>query len=392
MITVEEATALVLGLAHAPVPEEIAIGDALGRVMVAPALARLTQPPFDSAAMDGYALRDADLGSPLEVIGESSAGHPWDGTPRPGTAIRIFTGAPVPAGYDRVVMQEIVTREGDRITIAPVGDNRNIRARGNDFAEGFAFRPARPLAPADLALLAAMNVARISVARRPVVAVMAGGDELVRPGEIPGPGQIICSNDLAIAAIAREAGAETRILPIARDTEESLRAGFAAAGDADLIVTIGGASVGDHDLVGKVAAGLGMERAFYKIAMRPGKPLMAGRIGAAAMLGLPGNPVSSIVCAMLFLKPLIAAMQGLSPAQLYHSARLTAPLPPEGDRMHFQRARLEPATDLPGISAFADQDSARLGLLSQADALLVRPAFDPAREIGDIVRFLPLRP
>lgn len=391
MITVEEATALVLGLAQPPVAEEIALRDALGRVMIAPALARLTQPPFDSAAMDGYALRDADLPGPLRVIGESSAGHPWEGAPRQGTAIRIFTGAPVPAGYDRVVMQEIVTRDGDEITVGAVNENLNIRARGNDFAEGFAFQPARPLAPSDLSLLAAMNVARITVARRPVVAVMAGGDELVRPGEVPGPGQIICSNDLAIAAIAREAGAEARILPIARDTEDSLREGFAAARDADLIVTIGGASVGDHDLVGKVASDLGMERAFYKIAMRPGKPLMAGRIGNAAMLGLPGNPVSSIVCAMLFLKPLVAKMQGLSLAHPYQSAKLTAPLPPEGDRMHYLRAKLSLDGDELGIAAFDDQDSARLGILSQADALLVRPAFDPARAVGETVRYLPLR-
>ncbi|AGT07863.1 molybdopterin molybdotransferase MoeA [Paracoccus aminophilus] len=390
MITVDDATALVLGLARPPVAEEIAIGEALGRVMIAPAVARLTQPPFDSAAMDGYALRSADLPGPLEVIGTSSAGHPWDGTPRPGTAIRIFTGAPVPAGYDRVVMQEIVTREGDRIAVGPVTANVNIRLRGNDFAEGAEFLPRRPLAPSDLALLAAMNVPRISVARRPIVAVMAGGDELVRPGEIPGPGQIICSNDLAIAGLAREVGAEARILPIARDTEESLREGFALAEGADLVVTIGGASVGDHDLIAKVSGDLGMERAFYKLAMRPGKPLMAGRMGAAAMLGLPGNPVSSIVCAKLFMQPLLLAMQGLSPRHQPRRARLTAALPPEGDRQHYQRARLTAGPDLPGISAFADQDSARLGLLAEADALLIRPAHDPAREIGEIVEYLPL--
>lgn len=392
MITVDDATALVLGLARPPVAEEIAIGEALGRVMIAPAVARLTQPPFDAAAMDGYALRSADLPGPLEVIGTSSAGHPWDGTPRAGTAIRIFTGAPVPVGYDRVVMQEIVTREGDLIEVGAVTANVNIRLRGNDFAEGTAFLPRRPLAPSDLALLAAMNVPRISVARRPIVAIMAGGDELVRPGEIPGPGQIICSNDLAIAGLAREVGAEARILPIARDTEESLRDGFALAEGADLVVTIGGASVGDHDLIAKVSGDLGMERAFYKLAMRPGKPLMAGRMGQAAMLGLPGNPVSSIVCAKLFMQPLLLAMQGLSPRHTLRRARLTAALPPEGDRQHYQRAKLSDGDDLPGISAFADQDSARLGLMAEADALLVRPAHDPARAIGEIVNYLPLHP
>ncbi len=391
MISVDEATRLVLDLARPPEGEDLAIEDALHRVMIAPAYARLTQPPFDAAAMDGYALRSADLPGPLRVIGTAAAGQPWRGEPQPGTALRIFTGAPVPEGYDRVVMQEIVTRTGDEITVAEAGDNLNIRAKGNDFAEGFAFQPARPLAPSDLALLAAMNVARVRVARRPVVAVLAGGDELVRPGETPGPGQIICSNDIAIAGLAREAGAEVRILPIARDTEDSLRAGFSATSDADLLVTIGGASVGDHDLVAKVAADLGMERSFYKLAMRPGKPLMAGRIGQTAMLGLPGNPVSSIVCALLFLQPLIAAMQGLRLPRKIARARLAAPLPPEGERMHFLRASLSDGPELPQIAAFADQDSARLGILAEADALLIRPARDPARSAGEIVEYLPLR-
>ncbi|WP_312526636.1 gephyrin-like molybdotransferase Glp [Paracoccus sp. (in: a-proteobacteria)] len=391
MISVDEATRLVLALARPPQSEEIAIEDALHRVMIAPAVAQMTQPPFDAAAMDGYALRGADLPGPLRVIGTAAAGAPWSGSAQPGTAIRIFTGAPVPAGYDRVVMQEIVSREQDEITVTATTTNPNIRAKGNDFAQGFHFQPPRPLAPSDLALLAAMNVAKVTVARRPIVAVLAGGDELVRPGTQPGPGQIICSNDIAIAGLAREAGAEVRILPIARDTEESLRSGFDAARGADLLVTIGGASVGDHDLVAKVAADMGLERSFYKLAMRPGKPLMAGRIGQSAMLGLPGNPVSSIVCAILFLQPLLAAMQGLDLPRKILRARLGAELSREGNRMHFLRASLKPGLDLPEIVAFADQDSARLGILAQADALLIRPADDPARQVGEMVEYLPLR-
>ncbi len=390
MISVDEALALVLALANPPEPEEIPLDQALGRAMVAPAVARLTQPPFDAAAMDGYALRTADLPGPLPVIGTAAAGVPYAGETPPGSAIRIFTGAPVPPGYDRVVIQEIVTRDGDRITVGATGANTNIRLKGNDFHEGTGFQPARPLRPADLALLAAMNVPQVRVARRPRVAVLAGGDELVPPGSTPAPGQIISSNDLAIAALAREAGAEPLVLPLARDTEDSLRDRFARAEGCDLIVTIGGASVGDHDLIAKVSADLGMQRSFYKLAMRPGKPLMAGRMGASAMLGLPGNPVSAVVCAKLFMQPLIRAMQGLPAGPQLLRAELAQDLPPEGDRQHYHRARLAPGTGLPRIAPFPDQDSARLWLLAEADALLLRPAHDPARKAGEIVEYLPL--
>lgn len=390
MITVEMASALVLGLARSPDPETVAVQNALGRAMVEPAIAQITQPPFDSAAMDGYALRNADLPGPLTVIGTSSAGHPWAGSASPGSAIRIFTGAMVPEGYDRVVMQELVSRDGDQITVAETGSRINIRPHGTDFKEGYAFKPDRFLTPADLGFIAAMNVAEVTVARRPRVAIMAGGDELVRPGEVPGPGQIICSNDISIAALVTEAGAEPHILPIARDTEVSLRAGFQASEGFDLIVTIGGASVGDHDLVGKVAEDLGLERAFYKLAMRPGKPLMAGRMGQTAMLGLPGNPVSAMVCAILFMQPLLRAMQGIHPGPRLFRARLGTPLPPEGDRQHYLRARLTPGLDLPVITTFSNQDSGMLRILADADALLVRRAHDPAREGGEIVDFIPL--
>lgn len=391
MISADEALARVLALAGTPRLETVPLDQAAGRVLAAPAAARLTQPPFDSAAMDGYALRRADGEGPLRVIGESAAGHPWSGTPSPGTAIRIFTGAPVPEGYDCVAMQENVTREGDAIRIHSPSPQDNIRPRGNDFAIGDVIEAGRLLAAADIALLAAMNLPQVTVAARPRVAVLASGDELVLPGQTPAEGQIVSSNDLAVAALAREAGAEAQILPIARDTEASLRDSFALAKDADLIVTIGGASVGDHDLVGRVAAELGMERAFYRLAIRPGKPLMAGRIGASAMLGLPGNPVSAMVCAILFMQPLIRRMQGLSAVPALFRARLAAPLPPEGDRQHYQRAQLSPGPDLPLIRPFASQDSARLTLMSQADALLIRPAQDPARKAGEVMDYLPLR-
>lgn len=390
MISVDEATRLVLALAGTPRPQTLPLNDALGRVLVQPAVATLTQPPFDASAMDGYAVISSDLPGPLQVIGTSSAGHPWTGTARTGTAVRIFTGAPVPAGYDQVVVQEAVLREGDQITAPDAGAQRHIRPAGDDFSAGTPFFPRRPLRAADLALLAAMNLPEVTVVRRPTVAVLAGGDELIRPGQTPGPGQIICSNDIAIAALARQAGAEARILPIARDTEASLRDSFAQAADADLIVTIGGASVGDHDLIAKVAGEMGLKRAFYKLAMRPGRPLMAGEMGSSRMLGLPGNPVSAIVCAKLFMQPLLMAMQGLNGDIRLQSARLSAPLQPEGDRQHYLRAQLSKGDHLPLITSFAVQDSARLATLAQADALLLRPAFDPAREAGEIVQYISL--
>lgn len=390
MITVAEALSRVLALAPAPRPQTVPLIEAQGRALLEPAVARLTQPPFDASAMDGYALRSQDLPGPLRVIGTSAAGHPWGGQALAGTAVRIFTGAPVPAGYDHVELQENVLRDGDRITIATRSSGSNIRHQGNDFARGDQIMPKRPLSAADIGLLAAMNVPNVVVARRPVVAILPGGDELVAPGEDPGAGQIISSNDLAIAALARDAGAEIRVLPIARDTEESLITGFAAAREADLLVTIGGASVGDHDLIGKVAKDQGLEQAFYKILMRPGKPLMAGRLSHAAMLGLPGNPVSAMVCGIIFLQPLIRAMQGLPVEPPSGCARLACDLPAEGPRQHYLRASLTAGVDLPVIEPFPDQDSARLSLMSQADALLVRPPNDQARRSGDIVDYIAL--
>lgn len=391
MISVEEGLAKVLSLAHPVASEVIPLDQALGRVLTEPAVSRITQPPFDASAMDGYALRTADMDQPLTVIGEAAAGRPWTGQAASLTAIRIFTGAPVPEGYDRVVMQEHVVREGDRLRITDRSSGTNIRKAGDDFRLGEHFAPARRLTASDIALLAAMNIPAVTVAKRPRVAILAGGDELVPPGTPPQLGQIVSSNDFAIAALVREVGGEPLVLPIARDTEDSLRAGFASAAGADLLVTIGGASVGDHDLVGKVAADLGLERAFYKIAMRPGKPLMAGRLGNMPMVGLPGNPVSAIVCGILFVQPLIAAMQGLQPEQRLRKARLAADLRAEGDRQHYLRATLQEGEDLPLIHPFSSQDSARLSLMAQADALLVRPANDPPRQAGEVVSFLPLR-
>ncbi|MDJ0627209.1 MAG: molybdopterin molybdotransferase MoeA [Rhodobacter sp.] len=390
MITVDEALRHVFALAGPMPSETVPLADAAGRVLLTTATARRDQPPFPASAMDGYAVRNGDVhpGASLTVIGEASAGHRFDGTVREGQAVRIFTGAPVPNGTDRIVIQEDVTRNGTQITIGETLDpSLYVRPLGGDFKEGTELPAPRRLRAVDLALLAAMNVPEVSVARRPVVALIATGDELVMPGEVPSPDQIIASNSFGLKAMCEAEGAEVRLLPIARDNAASLRTGFGLAADADLIVTIGGASVGDHDLVAPVAGSLGMERSFYRIAMRPGKPLMAGRLAGAAMLGLPGNPVSSMVCGKIFVLPLIQAMLGLG---AHPAPRLSAPLAVDvaanGSREHYMRATLGSK----GLIPFDRQDSSLLSVLGAADALLVRPPGDGPRKAGDMAAYIPL--
>lgn len=276
-------------------------------------------------------------------------------------------------------------RDGDRITVTLPSSGFNIRKRGQDFAAGQTFA-SRRLKPADLGLLAAMDVGQVEVFRRPVVAILSTGDELALPGTPMRDDQIPSSNAFMLKALVEEAGGRGRILPIAKDDIDSLRATFALAEGADLIVTIGGASVGDHDLVGTVAQELGMALSFHKIAMRPGKPLMAGRLGDMPMLGLPGNPVSSYVCAHLFLLPMLRAMTGQKGEPLSLQARLAASVPANGPRTHYMRAFVGPD----GITPFAEQDSALLMRLTEANALLIRPDGDPARDAGDIVHYLPI--
>jgi molybdopterin molybdotransferase len=389
MITVEDALALVFALVTPLPTETVPLATARGRVMPTPAFAKRDQPPFAASAMDGYAINgDAVPGATFKVIGEAGAGHAFAGTIPPGHAIRIFTGAPVPEATTRVVIQEDVDADGSTITLrANLDTGTNIRPKGQDFRVGDSLSP-RQLRPNDIALLASMNIAEVAVTSRPVVAIIATGDELVMPGETPRPDQIIASNSFALKAMVEETGGVARMLPIARDTEAALRIVLEMALDADLIVTIGGASVGDHDLVGKVAADMGMERAFYKIAMRPGKPLMAGRLQGVPMLGLPGNPVSAIVCGHLFLLPMLRAMLGLGaqgPQPL--TARLAIDTPAAGPRAHYMRARLTPKGL---ITPFDRQDSALLTVLTEANALLIRPIADPARKAGEDVPYLPI--
>ena len=392
MISVDEALSRCFALTRALDTETVPLRAALGRVMPQPARARLTQPPFPASAMDGYALQgDPAPGDSFTVIGEAGAGHAFPGTLGPGQAVRIFTGAPVPDGATRVVIQEDVERHGSTITLRPNADQgTHIRPAGQDFRLGDALSPRR-LRANDLALLASMNHPEVTVTRRPVVAIIPTGDELVMPGEAPRADQIIASNSYALAALAEAEGAEARLLPIARDTEEELFTVLSMADGADLVVTIGGASVGDHDLVGRVAESMGMERAFYKIAMRPGKPLMAGRLRGTPMLGLPGNPVSSIVCGHLFMLPMIRAMLGLGQhAPTTRRAVLAQDTPANGPRTHYMRARLSPGPGLPRITPFDRQDSALLTILTEADALMIHDKNGPALPAGTEVDYLPI--
>lgn len=389
MISVEEALARCLALVTPLGVEPVSLAQAAGRFMPDPALATRDQPPFAASAMDGYAVQgDPGPDDNFVVIGEAGAGHAFSGQVGPGQAVRIFTGAPVPAGATRVIIQEDVVRLDDRILLKDGLDTaRHVRPQGQDFRAGDSLSPRR-LRPNDLALLAAMNIPTVGVTRKPVVALIATGDELVMPGQEPRDDQIIASNSFALKAMVEAEGGEVRLLPIARDTKEELATVLSLAGDADLIVTIGGASVGDHDLVGKLA---GLEHAFWKIAMRPGKPLMAGRLGGVPMLGLPGNPVSAIVCGHLFLLPMVRAMLGRpDPAPKPLTARLAMDLPANGPRAHYMRARLTPGDGPPGITPFDRQDSALLSILGQADALLIRPINAEPLAAGSTVSYLPL--
>ncbi len=391
MIPVAEAQARVLALCAPLAAEAVPLRQAAGRWMAAPAVAARAQPPFAAAAMDGYAVAaPVAPGDRLRVTGTAAAGHAFAGAVAPGEAVRIFTGAPVPAGTVRLVIQEDVTAEGGSVVIGPAVDaGPHVRAAGQDFAAGFTLPPRR-LRPADLALLAAMNCPVVTAARRPVVAIVMTGDELAMPGDDPGPDMILASNGYGLAAMAEAEGAVARLLPVARDTEAALAQAFDLAAGADLIVTVGGASVGDHDLIAPVAARLGMQAAFHRVALRPGKPLLAGRLRGAALLGLPGNPVSAIVCGHLFMLPMIRALLGdPDPLPKLRPARLAVDVPEAGPRAHYMRATLTDGPDLPLIAPAPRQDSALLTVLAGASALLVRPAGDGARAAGSRAEYLP---
>jgi molybdopterin molybdotransferase len=396
-LSVEDALARILAGVEPLPAETVPIEAARGRTLAEPLAALYTQPPFDASAMDGYAVRAADvrkLPATLTVVGEAAAGHPFAGTVGPGQAARIFTGAPVPAGADAIIIQEDTARDGDQVTVKDGRlDKDHIRPRGGDFNVGETLlAPGRRLGPREVSLAAAMGHGTVRVRRRPRVAILSTGDELVLPGTRPGPGQIVASNHLGVAALVEIAGAETEQLGIARDTRASLDEHFARAHGADVIVTSGGASVGDHDLVAPVLETRGMALAFWKIAMRPGKPLMFGRLGSSRILGLPGNPVSSLVCARIFLVPLIRALLGHPPQdERPRRARAAVAIEANGPRQHYMRATTAPGADgMALVTPVRSQDSSLLSPLAQADCLLVRPPKAPALAAGGLVDILPL--
>ncbi len=390
MITTADALAKLFALVNPVDIETVPLRHAAGRTLARDVAATRDQPPFVASAMDGYAVQNADVAANTTfiVIGEAAAGHAFDGTVTAGQATRIFTGAPLPNGTDRVIIQEDVTRTSDTITLAGTFDTAHyVRPAGADFKAGDTITAPRLLTPSDVALLAAMNIASVPVTRKPVVAIIATGDELVQPGEAPSADQIIASNSYGLAAMIEAHGGHARMLPIARDTPPALELAFDLAASADLIVTIGGASVGDHDLVAKVAIDKGMDRAFYKVAMRPGKPLMAGTLDGTPMIGLPGNPVSAMVCGHIFVLPILRKMLGHAEAR---APRETVPLRnclgANGPREHYMRARI----DADGLHVFERQDSALLTVLAQANCLAVRPANDGARLSGDLLEIIRL--
>lgn len=386
MITTEAALAQLFDLVDVLPSEDVPLRMAAGRVLARNVTANRDQPPFAASAMDGYAVCGAAVGATFDVIGEAAAGHAFAGRVDAGQAVRIFTGAPVPEGADRVVIQEDVTRKGDAITLNDTLEQaRYIRPAGGDFTIGTPLKGPRTLTPSDIALLASMNISTVPVIRKPVVAIIATGDELVQPGETPNDAQIIASNSYGLAALFEANGATVQLLPIARDAVPALELAFELAHGADLIITIGGASVGDHDLVGQVAKTCGMDRAFYKVAMRPGKPLMAGRMGTSAMIGLPGNPVSAMVCGHIFVLPVIRKMLalGAQPAPR-QTATLINTLNANGPREHYMRAHLGPD----GVRVFDRQDSALLSVLSNANCLAIRPANDGTRLPGDLLEII----
>jgi molybdopterin molybdotransferase len=400
LISVEEALARVLASVKAPLgAESVALEEALGRTLAEDIRALRTQPPFASSAMDGYALAAADTAQAparLTVIGESAAGRAFEGALKSREAVRIFTGAPMPKGADAVLIQENATREGDAVMASLVeAPGHNVREAGVDFFDGEPLLAAgRRLTPRDLALAAAANHATLAVRRRPRVAILATGDELVRPGAARGPAQIVASNNYAVAGIVASCGGAPIDLGIAADDVKALAQSFdgAAKIKADVLVTLGGASVGDYDLVQRALIESGLELGFWRIAMRPGKPLMHGRLAAMTVLGLPGNPVSSVVCAILFLRPLLLALLGdpNAGADLSETAILGADVGENDMRQDFLRATLTSQDRGWRATPVDSQDSSLVKLLARSQCLIIRKPQAPAAKRGEACRIIRL--
>jgi molybdopterin molybdotransferase len=397
LLSVEDALARVVeGVVPLPA-ERVPLDAALDRVLADDVASRRTQPPWDTSAMDGYAVRAEDVASVpsrLRVIGAAPAGHPFSGRVGAGEAVRIFTGAPVPDGADAIVIQEDTEREGEDVVVgATARIGTYVRRRGLDFTEGEVLLQAGGrLGPRDVALAAAMNHPDLPVHQRPRVAILATGDELVAPGSDPGPDRIIASNSFGIAGMVRRAGGEPVDLGIAPDSRQAQASAVRQAIDlgADVLVTLGGASVGEHDIVQDVLQAEGLTLDFWKIAMRPGKPLIFGRLGGMRVLGLPGNPVSSLVCGRIFLVPLVEALTGRSDTGSGESpARLGSDVGANDQRQDYLRATAH-RDDAGGLLAtpFARQDSSMLATLVKSDAFIIRAPHAPPAKAGDPCRVL----
>ena len=392
LLTVDEARARMLAATTRLGAEDVALSEALGRVLAADVVASRDQPPFAASAMDGWAVRAADGPGRLKIVGESAAGHGFVGALGPGEAVRIFTGAAVPAGADAVVIQEDAAREGDQVVIPAVTHPRHVRPAGQDFRAGDRLLAAGVrLDPWRLSLAAAAGLAQARVARRPKVAILSTGEEIVEAGATPGPFQIFNSGTPAVAALVRTWGGEPLVLAAVGD---DAAATAAAVGDArcDLVVTIGGASVGDHDLVKPALAGLGLKLIVESVAVRPGKPTWFGVLpDRRVVLGLAGNPASALVGAELFLRPLLAAMQGADSDLPMVAVRAQVPVAANGPREHWMRACLDHGADgALGATPFADQDSSLVSVFAQAQVLVRRPAGAPAVAAGGKLEALPL--
>lgn len=401
MISVEEARARILANLTPLPAEQIALPQALGRVLAEDLSSRRTQPPSDVSAMDGYAVRADDAAQPgasLRVVAEIPAGAAYEQPLGPGECARIFTGAPLPAGADSIIIQEDAERSADGATVrfseaATAG--KWVRKAGLDFAEGdLLLRAGRRLTARDVGIAAAMNRPWLTVVRKPRVAILATGDEIAMPGDPVGPNQIVSSNGPALAAAVAAAGCEPMLLGVAADDRESLTRLAAGAAGADLLITTGGASVGEHDLVADALGAQGLEMDFWRIAMRPGKPLMFGRLKGTPMIGLPGNPVSTLVCFLVFVRPALMALAGDAAGAddpKTQRAALGAPLPENDRRQDYLRARFETDADgAPVVAPFPKQDSSMLSRLAAAQCLIVRAPRAPAAESGeavDIIRF-----
>ncbi len=393
MLDVETARTRILAAMRPTPVETVALAEAWNRVAAEDVVARVTQPPHDVSAMDGYAVQAAAAAGWIRVVGEAAAGHPFAGAMAPGQAVRLFTGSVLPAGADAVALQEDAERDGERVrfTAAPE-PGRHIRRAGQDFRRGDVLLPAGGrLGARAVGLAAAGNQPWLAVHRRPVVAIQATGDEVVLPGQDIPAGGIVSSNAHALAALVRAAGAQPLVMPVVADDRDAVAAIAGRVRGCDMLVTIGGASVGDHDLIRAGLAEAGFELDFWKIAMRPGKPLIFGRLGEVPVLGLPGNPVSAFVCALLFLLPALDRLSGgpgAPPAQ--SQATLGVALPPNDEREDHVRATLSHVEGRQVVSADARQDSSLLHQLTRSNCLIRRPPHDPAREADSPVSVIRL--